>query len=60
MKTWTAISLLNRAGLPLKQKAVYLKKAINRLDLKFSRDHLLAANLSPIDTAVLSKKHGIG
>ena len=59
MKTWTAISLLNRAGLPVKQKAVYLKRAIRRLDLRVSRDHLLAANLAPIDTASLSKKHGI-
>ena len=59
MKTWTAISLLNKSGLPLRQKSVYLKKAIQRLKLKLSSEHLLAANLDPRDTANISRKQKI-
>jgi hypothetical protein len=60
MKTWTAISLLNKSGLPVKQKSVYLKKAVQRMNLKLSREHLLAANLVPRDTAIFARKHSIG
>ena len=59
MKTWTAISLLNKSGLPMKQKSVYLKKAVQRMNLKLSREHLLAANLVPRDTAIFARKHSI-
>lgn len=59
MKSWTAISLLNKSRLPVKQKAVYLKKAIPRLNLKLSKEHLLAANLSATDTAMIARKHHI-
>lgn len=56
MKPWTAISLLNKAGLPPKKRAGYLKKAIKRLGLKLTREQLLAANLSPVDTALLARR----
>lgn len=46
---------MNKSRLPTEEKAVYLKKAIKRLKIKLDREHVLAMELAPADTAEICK-----
>lgn len=59
MKSWTVVSLMNKSQLPVRKKGVYIKKAIKRLKISLNREHILAMNLSPVDTAKICKNQNI-
>jgi hypothetical protein len=59
MKTWRAVSLINKSRLPATQKVAYVNTAIKRFKLKLNEAQLISFGLSHIDTAKLSKRYSI-
>jgi hypothetical protein len=59
MKTWRAVSLINKSRLPSTQKLAYVTTAIKRFKLCLNEAQLISFGFNHVDTAKLSKRYSI-